>query len=218
MIFCLRVHLPTSPFCFIDRGSIERRGSRAARKTCGKSVNRRFAGTIVPSTIGIPVAIPLRCTWCTYHTRSSTTIDNDVRYNDLRSEASHSQEECHLDTVTVSRRRLCFSQTCRVSRNAENVSIFFRTGGENNRSRHFNDPRDLARDWDNERSVGDRKWNVGKYVNDKTIQRTHYLAGIKLGSPHLAWLGSSRAMQLRESKPVGTGSWFFENNQLPYFA
>lgn len=59
---CVRVHLPASPFCFIDReSSIERDAIVVRRGTCGKSVNGRFVGMIAPSTIGIPVAIPLHC-------------------------------------------------------------------------------------------------------------------------------------------------------------
>lgn len=56
------------------------------------------------------LACPLQSryiTWCNYHTRFLTTIDNDVRYNDLRSEAS--KNAAWRNTVTVSRRRSLFT-------------------------------------------------------------------------------------------------------------
>lgn len=123
------------------------------------------------------------------YTRSLTIID--VRYNNRRPLTR--RKNAVWNTVIVSRHRLCFSQICRWSyRIAVNIFSF---GQKDNRSRHFDDPRDLSNDWDNARSVGDRKWNVEKYVNDKTIQRTHYLAGFKLG-----WF-ISRDATVRKSKP-----------------
>lgn len=100
-----------------------------------------------------------------------------MRYNDLRSETSRSHEECRVVEYRYCLApSSCFSQTCRrASRNVENILIFFRTE-ENNRSRHFNNPRDLAMGWNNKRSVGNWKWNIGKCVDDEN-NSAHSLFG-----------------------------------------
>jgi len=160
------------------------------RGSYDKYVNRRFAGMIPQQLAYLSQS---RYVVRAYLMHLSDTII-DVRYND-RGDLSLA-ERIRLENryYLTSSSRLCFSQICRVSRTAVNIFSF---GQKDNRSRHFDDPRDLANDWDNERSVEDRKWNVEKYVNDKTIQRTHYLTGFKLDWPRFI----SHDAIIRKSKP-----------------
>lgn len=69
-------------------------GWQSRRRTCGKSINRDrperpSSSSSSSSTIGMPYPDPVTSraySRCSYHARFLTTVDNDVRYNDLRSE------------------------------------------------------------------------------------------------------------------------------------